>query len=113
MKVIIVEVTRAANSFGRTHLPEIRQAYARSPKIVRDGQEEGTFRADVDPEFASMWFYGAIEQLLTGWVFELIPARRGDFERARAMVVETICGGLETGAPRRRPLMVYCPGRRG
>ena len=27
MKVIIVEVTRAANWFGRTHLPEIRQAY--------------------------------------------------------------------------------------
>ena len=27
MKVIIVEVTRAANSFGRTHLPEIRRAY--------------------------------------------------------------------------------------
>ena len=26
MKVIIVEVTRAANSFGRTHLPEIRAA---------------------------------------------------------------------------------------
>ncbi len=25
MKVIIVEVTRAANSFGRTHLPEIRR----------------------------------------------------------------------------------------
>ena len=28
MKVIIVEVTRAANTFGRAHLGEIRQAYA-------------------------------------------------------------------------------------
>ncbi len=27
MKVIIIEVTRAANSFGATHLPEIRRAY--------------------------------------------------------------------------------------
>ena len=27
MKVIIVEVTRAANSFGRTHLAKIREAY--------------------------------------------------------------------------------------
>ena len=34
MKVIIVEVTRAANSFGRTHLPEIRQAYDLIAKIV-------------------------------------------------------------------------------
>ncbi len=99
MKVIIIEVTRAANSFTRTHLPEIRQAYDLIAKIVRDAQSAGVFRADVDPDFASMWFYGAIEQLLTGWVFEIIPDGDGDFERARTMVVETICGGLERGAP--------------
>ena len=99
MKVIIIEVTRAANSFTRTHLPEIRQAYDLIAKIVRDAQSAGVFRADVDPDFASMWFYGAIEQLLTGWVFEIIPHGDGDFERARTMVVETICGGLERGAP--------------
>jgi TetR/AcrR family fatty acid metabolism transcriptional regulator len=95
MKVIIVEVTRAANSFGRTHLPEINRAYEMIAKIVSDGQAEGAFRDDVDPLFASMWFYGAIEQLLSGWVFELIPSGDADFERAKVMVVETICGGLE------------------
>ena len=95
MKVIIVEVTRAANSFGRTHLPEINRAYEQIAKIVRDAQAEGTFRGDIDPVIVSMWFYGAIEQLLSGWVFELIPAADADFERAREMVVETICGGLE------------------
>jgi TetR/AcrR family fatty acid metabolism transcriptional regulator len=98
MKVIIIEVTRAANSFTRTHLPEIRQAYALIAKIVSDAQAAGEFRKDVDPEFASMWFYGAIEQLLTGWVFEIIPDGVSDFDRARAMVVETICHGLEKGA---------------
>jgi TetR/AcrR family transcriptional regulator, fatty acid metabolism regulator protein len=95
MKVIIVDVTRAANSFGRTHLTEIRRAYDMIAKIVGDAQQAGTFRRDVDPEFASMWFYGAIEQLLSGWVFELIPGEETDFDRAREMVVETICGGLE------------------
>ncbi len=95
MKVIIVEVTRAANSFGRTHLPEIRRAYDLIAKIVADAEAAGEFRNDVDPEFASMWFYGAIEQLLSGWVFELIPGGDGDFDRAREMLVETICGGLE------------------
>jgi len=95
MKVIIVEVTRAANSFGRTHLPEINRAYESIAKIVADAQASGEFRSDIDPLFASMWFYGAIEQLLSGWVFELIPAGEGDFDRAREMVVETICGGLE------------------
>jgi AcrR family transcriptional regulator len=98
MKVIVVEVTRAANSFGRTHLPEINRAYEMIAKIVADAQSEGTFRDDIDPLFASMWFYGAIEQLLSGWVFELIPSDDGDFERAKQMVVETICGGLESRA---------------
>jgi AcrR family transcriptional regulator len=95
MKVIIVEVTRAANSFGRTHLPEIRKAYEKIAKIIGDAQKSGEFRDDIDPFVASMWFYGAIEQLLSGWVFELIPGGDGDFERAREMVVETICSGLE------------------
>jgi AcrR family transcriptional regulator len=95
MKVIIVEVTRAANSFGRTHLGEINRAYEKIAKIVADAQAAGEFRDDVDPQFASMWFYGAIEQLLSGWVFELIPAADADFERAKVLVVETICGGLE------------------
>jgi TetR/AcrR family fatty acid metabolism transcriptional regulator len=98
MKVIVVEVTRAANSFGRTHLPEINRAYEMIAKIVADAQDEGAFRDDIDPLFASMWFYGAIEQLLSGWVFELIPSNDGDFERAKQMVVETICGGLEPRA---------------
>jgi len=98
MKVIIVEVTRAANSFGRTHLPEIRQAYDLIAKIVADAQELGEFRDDVSPDFAAMLFYGAIEQLLSGWIFELVPAGDEDYERAKSLVVETICGGLE---PRR------------
>jgi hypothetical protein len=97
MKVIIVEVTRAANSFGRTHLPEIRQAYEEIEKIVAGGQAEGSFREDVDAAFASMLFYGAIEQLLSGWIFDIVPGEDGDFDRAKELVVETICAGL---APR-------------
>ena len=95
MKVIIVEVTRAANSFGRTHLAEISQAYELIEKIVADAQAAGEFRNDVSPAFASMLFYGAIEQLLTGWIFEVVPGADEDFEHAKELVVETICGGLE------------------
>ena len=96
MKVIIVEVTRAANSFGRTHLSEIRQAYDLIARIVAEGQEKGAFRNDIDPTFAAMSFYGAIEQLLSSWIFELIPASDADFDRAPDLVVETICDGLES-----------------
>jgi hypothetical protein len=44
-----------------------------------------------------MCFYGAIEQLLTGWIFEVLPRGDDEFERAKDMVVEAICGGLEDG----------------
>jgi len=94
MKVIIVEVTRAANSFGKTHLEEIRRAYESIAKIVADGQASGAFRGDVAPMFASLAFYGAIEQLLSGWIFGTIPASDTDFEEARDLLVTTICDGL-------------------
>jgi AcrR family transcriptional regulator len=98
MKVIIVEVTRAANSFGRTHIGEIRTAYELIGEIVTKAQAEGVFKAEIDARFAAMAFYGAIEQLLTGWIFDLLPHSEEYFERAKWLVVETVCGGLETRA---------------
>ena len=60
MKVIIVEVTRAANSFGRTHLPAIREAFDRIARIVERAQAAGEFRGDVEPLFAAMSFYRVV-----------------------------------------------------
>jgi AcrR family transcriptional regulator len=97
MKVIIVEVTRAANTFGRAHLSEIRRAYEGIAGIVESAQRDGTFRTDISAEFASLFFYGAVEQLLTGWIFDEIPKSPDEFEHAKDMVVETVCGGLEAG----------------
>ena len=96
MKVIIVEVTRAANTFGQTHLAEIGKAYERIAEIVAAAQADGTFRDAVTPQFAAMAFYGAIEQVLTGWIFGLLEEGADDYERAKRFVVETICGGLQT-----------------
>jgi TetR/AcrR family fatty acid metabolism transcriptional regulator len=95
MKVIIVEVTRAANSFGHTHVDKIREAYVLIAAIVERAQEQGTFKDTVTPRFAAMAFYGAIEQVLTGWIFDGRPIEEQEFEQAKAFVVETICGGLE------------------
>ena len=96
MKVIIVEVTRAANTFGQTHLAEIRKAYNRIADIVEAAQADGSFRPGVTPQFAAMAFYGAIEQVLTGWIFGLLEEGDADYERAKRFVVETICDGLQT-----------------
>jgi AcrR family transcriptional regulator len=95
MKVIIVEVTRAANTFGRTHLAKIRDAYALIAGIVARAQQEGTFRPEIPPEFAALAFYGLVEQVLTGWIFESTPIGDDQLDRAKTMIVETICRGLE------------------
>jgi TetR/AcrR family transcriptional regulator, fatty acid metabolism regulator protein len=95
MKVIIVEVTRAANSFGAAHLGKITEAYAQIRGIVEQAQRNGEFRDAVTAEFAAMAFYGAIEQVLTGWIFGLLEESEESYERAKDYVVETICDGLE------------------
>ena len=95
MKVIIVEVTRAANSFGRIHIDKIEEAYRRIAAIVESAREDGSFKADIPAEFAAMCFYGAIEQLLDrldlrgdatdrrGLRAGQGPRGRGDLRRAR------------------------------
>jgi AcrR family transcriptional regulator len=98
MKVIIVEVTRAANSFGQTHLGQIREAYELIGEIVSKAQADGVFKPEIEARFAAMAFYGAIEQLLTGWIFGLLPDDEEYYERAKWLVVEMVCGGLETSA---------------
>jgi AcrR family transcriptional regulator len=95
MKVIIVEVTRAANTFGRTHLAKIREAYDKIAEIVGRGQADGVFREEIDPPFAALAFYGLIEQVLTGWIFESAPVDEREFDRAKTLIVDTICRGLD------------------
>jgi hypothetical protein len=95
MKVIIVEVTRAANTFGRTHLEKIRDAYRLIAEIVARAQREGAFRSEVTPEFAALAFYGLLEQVLTGWILDSAPVGDDEFEMSKQMIVETICRGLE------------------
>jgi TetR/AcrR family fatty acid metabolism transcriptional regulator len=94
MKVIIVEVTRAANSFGRTHIDQIAAAYDLIGEIITKAQDEGVFKPEIEPRFAAMAFYGVIEQLLTGWIFGLLPQGEEHFEWAKWLVLETVYGGL-------------------
>jgi AcrR family transcriptional regulator len=100
MKVIVVEVTRAANTFGRTHLAKIREAYEQIADIVARAQADGIFRTEITPEFGALAFYGSIEQVLTRWIFDRDPVGDDELEGAKTMIVETICRGLERDSAR-------------
>ena len=95
MKVIIVEVMRSANTFGLRHSDKIAEAYVLIGEIVARAQDQGTFKREVSPRFAALAFYGAIEQVLTGWIFGMLPEGEYEYETAKASIVETICGGLD------------------
>jgi TetR/AcrR family transcriptional regulator, fatty acid metabolism regulator protein len=94
MKVIIVEVTRAANSFGNVHLAKIAEAYGQISGIVEQAQKSGEFRDTISAQFAAMAFYGAIEQVLTGWIFGTLDEGDEAYDRAKDYVVGIICDGL-------------------
>ena len=94
MKVIIIEVTRAANTFGAAHLGKITEAYQLIGGVVEKAQSSGEFRSEIPAEYAAMTFYGAIEQVLTGWIFGTLDQGDEAFERAKAHLVETVVDGL-------------------
>ena len=58
-------------------------------------QEVGIFRPEVDALFAAQAFYGAVEQLLTEWIFDDVAPADDRFDEARNLLVMTICDGLE------------------
>ena len=96
MKVIIVEVTRAANTFGRTHLAKIREAYEQIAAIVARAQADGHV-----PRRDHARVRGArVLRLDRAGADRLdlrqpCPSRDEELERAKTLIVETICRGLE------------------
>src|SRR5947209_10094796 len=69
MKVIIVEVTRAANTFGRTHLEKIRDAYAQIAGIVERAQPSGALGTESTPDVAALGFYVSGDQGVSRGIF--------------------------------------------
>ncbi len=95
--VMVREVARSPHL--QEQVDEVNQGFVAIQRVIEQGQAEGTFRADIDPRFASWVFYGALEELLTGWVMGQLPDGEEEVARAERTVVEVVCGGLAAGAP--------------
>jgi TetR/AcrR family transcriptional regulator, fatty acid metabolism regulator protein len=92
VRVLVREVARSPELQRR--VDEIRQAFVAIQRIVVNGQAEGEFRADLDPQLASWIFYGALEEILTGWVLGQLPDGDQEIALAERTVVELVAGGL-------------------
>jgi TetR/AcrR family fatty acid metabolism transcriptional regulator len=97
VRVLVREVTRSSEVERR--IGEIDAAFEALERIVRKGQSKGELREDLDARLAAVVFYGALEEILTGWVLGQIPDDDEDIARAEQTVVEILCDGLLTGSP--------------
>ena len=92
VRVLVREVARSPQ-LGR-EVGEIEHAFAALERIVKKGQERGELKPGLDPRFAAWILYGALEEILTGWVFERLPAGPEEVARAEQTVVELLTDGL-------------------
>ena len=92
VRVLVREVARSPQV--QLRVAEIGEAFQAIERIVRRGQEAGEFRSDLDPRLAAVIFYGALEEILTGWVLGQLPDGDDEVACAERTVVELVCGGL-------------------
>jgi TetR/AcrR family transcriptional regulator, fatty acid metabolism regulator protein len=93
VRVLVREVTRTPHL--QSEITEIQGALDALERIIKRGQEDGAFRRDVDARLAGWILYGALEEILTGWVMGQLPGGDEDVASAERTLVDLVCGGLE------------------
>jgi TetR/AcrR family transcriptional regulator, fatty acid metabolism regulator protein len=92
VRVLIREVARSPQLGNEVE--EVEHAFAALERIVVRGQEERELKPDLDPRFAALIVYGALEEILTAWVFGRLPAGPEDVARAEQTVIAVVTDGL-------------------
>jgi TetR/AcrR family transcriptional regulator, fatty acid metabolism regulator protein len=92
VRVLVREVARSPE-IGR-RVGEINDLFETLRRIIEAGQLRGEVRLDVDATVAAWALYGALEEILTGWVLGQLPGEEADVERAVVTVVSVTHDGL-------------------
>jgi TetR/AcrR family transcriptional regulator, fatty acid metabolism regulator protein len=71
IRVLVREIARSPEVQQR--IGELVKPIAAVQRIIERGQASGELRADLQPQFAAVAFYGGIEELLSGWVLGQLP----------------------------------------
>ncbi len=100
VRVLVREVARSPQLQDRVE--EIGAIFQAIQRIVEQGQAEGSFRPELDPQLTTWIFYGGLEELLTGWVLGQLPDGDEEVARAERTIIDVVCGGIaRAGAPAR------------
>jgi AcrR family transcriptional regulator len=92
VRLLVREVARSPQV--EQQADAINEALAVIQRMVERGQERGELRADLDARLASWILYGALEEILTGWVLGRLPDGDEEVARAEATVIDVLVRGL-------------------
>jgi AcrR family transcriptional regulator len=90
--VLVREVARSPQ-VGET-VDEIRGVLRALARMIVAARSRGVVRADCDATLAAWAVYGALEEILTGWVLGQLPGGEEDVDRAVTTVVAVASAGL-------------------
>lgn len=91
--VMVREVARSPHLAGQ--VDEVQEGFQILERVIAAGQADGSFRDDVDARLASWVVYGALEEVLTGWVLGRLPDGEEEIARAERTCVSILTGGLD------------------
>jgi TetR/AcrR family transcriptional regulator, fatty acid metabolism regulator protein len=92
VRVLVREVTRSQHV--QQEIEEIAEAMKALERIIERGQARGEFRPQIDPRLAAVVFYGALDEILTGWVLGQLPDTDEDIAQAEGNVVQLLVEGM-------------------
>jgi AcrR family transcriptional regulator len=92
IRVLVREVARSPDIGNR--VAEIRELFLALERMIEAARERGEVRADCNAQLAAWVVYGALEEILTGWVLGQLPAEEEDVERAVTTIVDVAYTGL-------------------
>lgn len=90
--VLVREVARSPDLGSR--IDDVRGVFHSLQRMIEAAQARGEVRPDCNPRLAAWVVYGALEEILTGWVLGQLAGEEDDVERAVATVVDVAHAGL-------------------
>src|SRR5436305_2258976 len=96
--VIVREIARSPDLGSR--IDDVRGVFVSLQRMIEAAQARGEVRPDCNPRLAAWVVYGALEEILTGWVLGQLPGDEADVENAVATVVDVAHAGLAARASR-------------
>ena len=98
VKVLVLEIQRSSRFAEPTQLRAVGRLFQLLERLLRDGQEAGELRADVDPEVASYVFIGALEIVITARVLDVLRVEKEKeaeyYEKVARTVVDIFLRGI-------------------